>query len=69
MNTLHAQRIRLSEELRTAEQDLKAIMQSENPNPSILNFYEDLISRHRQLVRMIDEHLDVDSSERKNRAS
>jgi hypothetical protein len=58
MNTLYAQRLRLSEELRTAEQDLKAIMQSDNPNPSILNFYEDLINRHRQLVRMIDEHLD-----------
>ena len=67
MNTLHAQRLRLSEELRTAEQDLKAIMQSDNPNPSILNFYEDLINRHRQLVKMIDEHLDTSASDRKSR--
>ena len=68
MNTLYAQRVRLSEELRTAEQDLKAIMQSDNPNPSILNFYEDLINRHRMLVRMIDEHLEEGSAERKSRA-
>jgi len=68
MNTLYAQRLRLSEELRTAEQDLKAIMQSENPNPSILNFYEDLINRHRQLVRMIDEHLGESLSGRKSNA-
>ena len=68
MNTLYAQRLRLSEELRTAEQDLKAIMQSDNPNPSILNFYEDLINRHRMLVKMIDEHLDESSADRKSRA-
>ena len=65
MNTLVAQRARLVEELKTAQHDLKSILKSENPSPSIISFYEDLITRHKQLVCMIDEHLEWDTSKRK----
>ncbi len=57
MNTLIAQRLRLVEELKTAEDDLKFLLQTDHPSDSIINFYEDLIVRHRQLIQMIDEHV------------
>ncbi|OZG73282.1 hypothetical protein BTA51_12460 [Hahella sp. CCB-MM4] len=57
MTTLEAQRIRLLEELRIAERELQELSAMPVVEPTMVNFYEDLLSRHREMIRMIESHL------------
>ncbi len=57
MNTLEAQRQRLLQEIATAEAELNEILRFEAPNIAMVNFYQDMLVRNRELVRMIEQHL------------
>ncbi len=57
MTTLEAQRRRLLEELRIAEMELQELSALPVVEPTMVNFYEDLLSRHREMIRMIESHL------------
>ncbi|WP_020409203.1 hypothetical protein [Hahella ganghwensis] len=57
MTTLEAQRRRLLVELRIAEKELQELSAMPVVEPTMVNFYEDLLSCHREMIRMIESHL------------
>ncbi len=57
MTTLEAQRRRLLEELRIAEVELQQLNDMPVVEPAMVNFYHDLLVRHREMIRDIEGHL------------
>jgi hypothetical protein len=69
VTTLEAQRVRLERELLDAEQQLLVIRQNSVPNFKQINFYSDLIVRNRELMNMIDTHLQLKPPEQRSGTS
>lgn len=63
MSTLDRQRQRLHEELAEAEEQLQLIQREPCPNLRIMNYYHDMVARHRQLLEMLDGHLVVSAQQ------
>ena len=57
MTTLEAQRRRLLDELRIAEMELQQLNEMPVVEPAMVNFYQDLLVRHREMIRTLESHL------------
>ncbi len=58
MNTLQMQKVRLQEEIRVAQQKIVQIESEGGMDVKTLRQLRDSIARNRQLMSMIDDHLD-----------
>ena len=63
MRTLEFQRQRLEKEIMASKQGIRTIRESDFPDVNALNQLHDAIERNMQLIGMIDQHLDAQSSQ------